>query len=240
MGSETGAGKNYLYSNQDFDLSIDVFSQVSSKLLDDDGRPKRTGTAWTASAHIITVVIGAGVLSLARATAQLGWIAGPVVMFLFSFITYYTSTLLAACYRSGDPVNGKRNYTYMDAVRSNLGGFEVKICGWVQYLNLFGVAIGYTIASSISMIGGKDPCHMNSNPYMIDFGIVEIFCSQIPDFNQLWWLSIVAAVTIGLGIGIAKVAGYTEGSTIRIKDNEKGNTVKCWSDNFFLHVIVES
>ncbi|TYH79641.1 hypothetical protein ES332_D03G077700v1 [Gossypium tomentosum] len=152
MGSETGAGKNYLYNNQDFDLSIDVFSQVSSKLLDDDGRPKRTGTAWTASAHIITAVIGASVLSLARATAQLGWIAGPVVMFMFSFITYYTSTLLAACYRSGDPVNGKRNYTYMDAVRSNLGGFEVKICGWVQYLNLFGVAIAYTIASSISMM----------------------------------------------------------------------------------------
>ncbi|KAH1114362.1 hypothetical protein J1N35_007740 [Gossypium stocksii] len=208
MGSENGAGKNYLYNNQDFDLSIDVFSQVSSKLLDDDGRPKRTGTAWTASAHIITAVIGAGL----------------VVMFMFSFITYYTSTLLAACYRSGDPVNGKRNYTYVDAIRSNLGGFEVKICGWVQYLNLFGVAIGYTIASSISMMaikrsncfhasGGKDPCHMNSNPYMIAFGIVEIFCSQIPDFDQLWWLSIVAAVmsftysTIVLGIGIAKVAG---------------------------------
>ncbi|KAK8305606.1 hypothetical protein V6Z11_D03G073200 [Gossypium hirsutum] len=228
MGSETGAGKNYLYNNQDFDLSIDVFSQVSSKLLDDDGRPKRTGSAWTASAHIITAVIGAGVLSLARATAQLGWIAGPVVMFMFSFITYYTSTLLAACYRSGDPVNGKRNYTYMDAVRSNLGGFEVKICGWVQYLNLFGVAIAYTIASSISMMsncfhasGGKDPCHMNSNPYMIAFGIVEIFCSQIPDFNQLWWLSIVAAVTIGLGIGIAKPNRISVGTVTQ--------TQKIWS-----------
>lgn len=79
------------------------------------------GTLWTASAHIITAVIGSGVLSLAWATAQLGWIAGPSVMFLFSFVTYYTSTLLAACYRSGDPVTGKRNYTYVDAVRSNLG-----------------------------------------------------------------------------------------------------------------------
>ncbi|KAE8637419.1 hypothetical protein CSA_021605 [Cucumis sativus] len=79
--------------------------------------PKRTGTVWTASAHIITAVIGSGVLSLAWATAQLGWVAGPVVMMLFSFVTYYTSTLLAACYRSGDSVNGKRNYTYMDAVR---------------------------------------------------------------------------------------------------------------------------
>lgn len=83
--------------------------------------PVAAGTLWTASAHIITAVIGSGVLSLAWSTAQLGWIAGPTVLFLFSFVTYYTSVLLAACYRSGDPVTGKRNYTYMEAVRSNLG-----------------------------------------------------------------------------------------------------------------------
>ncbi|KAK4477768.1 hypothetical protein RD792_017030 [Penstemon davidsonii] len=77
--------------------------------VDDDGRPQRTGSVWTASAHIITAVIGSGVLSLGWAIAQLEWIAGPTVMFL------------ADCYRSGDPLFGKRNYTYMDAVRSNLG-----------------------------------------------------------------------------------------------------------------------
>jgi len=61
--------------------------------------------------------------------------------------------------------------------------------------------------------GGKDPCKMNSNVYMISFGIAEIILSQIPDFNELWWLSIVAAIMsftysiIGLGLGIAKVIG---------------------------------
>ncbi|KAL2520009.1 Amino acid permease 4 [Forsythia ovata] len=160
---------------QGFDVSLNV---PGSKCFDDDGRLKRTGTVWTASAHIITAVIGSGVLSLAWATAQLGWIAGPTVMFLFSFVTYYTSTLLAACYRSGDPDSGKRNYTYMDAVRANLGGFQVKVCGAIQYMNLFGVAIGYTIASSISMVaiersncfhskGDNSPCRVSSNPYMI-------------------------------------------------------------------------
>ena len=78
---------------------------------------------WTASAHIITAVFGSGVLSLAWDLGQLGWIAGPAAMLLFSFVTYCTSILLSACYRSGDPVNGKRNYTYMDAVRANLGKF---------------------------------------------------------------------------------------------------------------------
>ncbi|KAI3460562.1 hypothetical protein Pfo_017225 [Paulownia fortunei] len=225
MSENTGSRQHH---NQVFDVSINVPAQGGSKCFDDDGRLKRTGTVWTASAHIITAVIGSGVLSLAWATAQLGWIAGPIVMFLFSFVTYYTSTLLAACYRSGHPDTGKRNYTYMDAVRANLGGFQVKLCGSIQYLNLFGVAIGYTIASSISMMaiersncfhskGDNSPCRVSSNPYMIVFGVVEIIFSQIPDFDQIWWLSIVAAVmsftysTIGLGLGIAKVAGR-EGS----------------------------
>lgn len=79
------------------------------------------GTLITASAHIITAVIGSGVLSLAWAIAQLGWVAGPAVLMAFSFITYFTSTLLVDCYRSPGPITGKRNYTYMDVVRSHLG-----------------------------------------------------------------------------------------------------------------------
>jgi len=52
---------------------------------------------------------------------------------------------------------------------------------------------------------------------MILFGVAEIIFSQIPDLDQIWWLSIVAAVmsftysTIGLGLGIAKVAGTVNG-----------------------------
>ncbi|XP_002520322.2 amino acid permease 3 isoform X1 [Ricinus communis] len=245
MGENT-ATKNH-FPPQVFSVNVDMPPQAGSKWYDDDGKLKRTGTVWTASAHIITAVIGSGVLSLAWAVAQLGWVAGPAVMFLFSLVTYYTSTLLSACYRTGDPVNGKRNYTYMDAVRSNLGGAKFKICGYVQYVNLIGVAIGYTIASSISMMavkrsncfhksGGKNPCHMNANPYMIAFGVVEIIFSQIPDFDQLWWLSIVAAImsftysTIGLGLGIAEVTknGKAMGSMTGISIGTVTETQKIW------------
>ncbi|KAK4352633.1 hypothetical protein RND71_028151 [Anisodus tanguticus] len=230
--------------HQVFDVSVNV---NESKCFDDDGRLKRTGSVWTASAHIITAVIGSGVLSLAWAVAQLGWVAGPIVMLLFSFVTYYTSALLSDCYRSGDPVSGKRNYTYMDAVQANLGGLQVKICGWIQYLNLFGVAIGYTIASSISMMaikrsycfhkhGHKAPCLVPSTPYMIMFGAIEIIFSQIPDFDQIWWLSIVAAVmsftysTIGLGLGVAQVAetGKIGGSLTGISIGTVTEMEKIW------------
>lgn len=250
MGDSQTAPKNshtHPHHQQAFELSASVPPQGASKCFDDDGRLKRTGTVWTASAHIITAVIGSGVLSLAWATAQLGWVAGPAVLFLFSFVTYYTSALLAECYRTGDPVSGKRNYTYMDAVRSNLGGFKVKICGFIQYLNLFGVAIGYTIAASISMMaikrsncfhesGGKNPCKISSNPYMIGFGVAEIIFSQIPDFDQIWWLSIVAAVmsftysTIGLALGIGKVAesGKIRGSLTGISIGTVTEAQKVW------------
>ncbi|KAK1324225.1 Amino acid permease 3 [Acorus calamus] len=231
-------------------LSIDIqHPNVGGglKCFDDDGRIKRTGTMWTASAHIITAVIGSGVLSLAWAIGQLGWVAGPVAMLIFAFVIYYTSALLSDCYRSGDPVTGKRNYTYMDAVHANLGGMKVKICGYIQYLNLFGVAIGYTIAASISMMaikrsncfhasGGKDPCHMSSNPYMIIFGVSEIIFSQIPDFDQISWLSIVAAVmsftysSIGLALGITQTIanGGIKGSLTGISIGSVTGTQKIW------------
>lgn len=77
---------------------------------------------------------------------------------------------------------------------------------------------------------------MNANPYMIAFGIVEIIFSQIPDFEKLWWLSIVAAVmsfaysTIGLGLGIAKVAeaGKFQGSVTGIGIGTVTETQKIW------------
>ncbi|CAL5000128.1 unnamed protein product [Urochloa decumbens] len=207
---------------------------------DDDGRPRRTGTFWTASAHIITAVIGSGVLSLAWAIAQLGWVAGPAAMLLFAFVTYYTSTLLADCYRSGDPHTGKRNYTYMDAVRSNLGGAKVVLYGAIQYANLVGVAIGYTIATSISMqaIRRSDSWKTSSRtPHMILFGVVQILFSQIPDFDQIWWLSIVATImsftysTIGLGLGIARTVsnGGFKGSLTGINiGTDATSTQKMW------------
>uniref|UniRef100_A0ACD5V5D7 Uncharacterized protein n=1 Tax=Avena sativa TaxID=4498 RepID=A0ACD5V5D7_AVESA len=190
--------------------------------LDDDGRPRRTGTAWTASAHIITTVLGSGVLSLAWGVAQLGWVGGPAVMTLFAAVIYYTSALLADCYRSGDPVSGPRNRTYMAAVRATLGGSKVKLCGAIQFANLFGIGIGITIAAAASMLaikragcyhkeGHKSECHSSISPYIAIYGIMEIAFSQIPGLDSMWWLSTLATVmsftysSIGISLGVAQI-----------------------------------
>lgn len=80
------------------------------------------GNLWTAVAHIITGVIGSGVLSLAWSMAQLGWIAGPLAMLIFALITLLSTFLLCNFYRTPDPERGPgRNCSYIEAVDTSLG-----------------------------------------------------------------------------------------------------------------------
>nr|GMD60719.1 amino acid permease 3 [Ipomoea batatas] len=201
---------------------------------DDDGLQKRTGTMMTAGAHIITGVIGSGVLSLAWAFAQLGWIAGAFSLLAFAIITCYTSILLADCYRSPD---GTRNYTYMAAVTTYLGGLNVKVCGTAQYSNLVGAAISYTITTALSMsaisksncyhkYGHDADCRRTNNNYTILFGVAQIILSQIPNFHKLSFLSIVAAVmsfaysSIGLGLSIDRITSTYDTIKASPKENK--------------------
>ncbi|CAJ1960244.1 unnamed protein product [Sphenostylis stenocarpa] len=189
---------------------------------DDDGHAKRTGNLKSAVAHIITAVIGSGVLSLAWSTSQLGWIGGPVALLCCAIVTYISSFLLSDCYRTPDPVTGKRNYSYMDAVRIFLGNKRTWIAGFLQFLTLYGTAIAYvlTTATSLRAIlasncyhkkGHEAPCRYGGNMYMVMFGVVQIVMSFIPDLHNMAWVSVVAAIMsftysfIGLGLGIATV-----------------------------------
>ncbi|XP_050246155.1 probable amino acid permease 7 [Quercus robur] len=196
--------------------------EVANGSCDDDGHPRRTGTLWSCVAHIITAVIGAGVLSLAWSTSQLGWIAGPVTLLCFAIVTYVSAFLLSDCYRCPDSITGTRNYSYMDAVRVNLGRKHTWFCGLLQYLSLYGTGIAYVITTATSMRaiqrsncyhkeGHQAPCAYGATFYMLLFGLVQIVMSQIPDFHNMEWLSVVAAIMsftyafIGFSLGFAKV-----------------------------------
>ncbi|GAU13211.1 hypothetical protein TSUD_234180 [Trifolium subterraneum] len=208
-------------------------------------------TFWTATAHIITAVIGSGgVLVLAWAMAQLGWIFGPIVTIMFAAVNVYTSILLTHCYRRDASVTGWTNsYTYTDAVMSILGGRNVQICGLFQYLNICGIGIGFTIVASTSMMAiershclhvtqRKDICDISSKSsmYMALFGVVELLLSHFSNLNQVSWLSIIATIMsliysgIGLGLGIAKVAenGTLKESLTGIRTDTITHTQQIW------------
>lgn len=207
----------------------------------------RTGDMQTATAHVITAVIGAGVLTLPWSVAQLGWLLGAPILLAFSWVTYYSAVLLTDCYRSPHPVTGARNYKYKDAVKAILGGYKVSLCMWAQYSNLYGCLIGYTITAATSMMalrkagcfherGKNAPCRISGNLYMIIFGVLELILSQLPSLEEISWLSIVAAImsfaysSIGLGLSIAKVAGrkHLSGSLMGVPIVEVSPAKKTW------------
>ncbi|KAF7831231.1 putative amino acid permease 7 isoform X1 [Senna tora] len=191
------------------------------------------GNTWSAVAHIITGVIGAGVLSLAWSVAQLGWIAGPLFIIIFAIITIISAFLLSDSYRFPHPVHGiTRNPSYMDAVKVFLGRSALSTMG--NRLNgssarptlivkrlcfaLLLVQMGaqyetWAIRKSncYHKEGHDAPCEYGISLYMVLFGFVEIFMSFIPNFHNMAWVSLVAAIMsftysfIGLGLGIAKV-----------------------------------
>ncbi|EXB51063.1 hypothetical protein L484_023766 [Morus notabilis] len=205
----------------------------------------RDGTLFSCVAHIITAVIGAGVLSLAWSTSQLGWIGGPVALLCFAIITYVSSSLLSDCYRSPDSVTGKRNRSYIEAVRVNLGETHTWVCGLLQYLSLCGAGIAYVITTATSMRaiqrsncyhekGHQAACSYGDSLYMLLFGALQIVVSQIPDFHNMEWLSVVAAIMsftyafIGFGLGFAKVIenGEIHGSITGVPASSVAN--KLW------------
>ena len=111
----------YLLLFQYIQLSIFFLSFTSLIFFFCHGFESFEGTLMIASAHIITAVIGFGVLSLSWALAQLGWIAGIITLLIFSPITLCTSVLLPDGNRSPDPITRRRNYNYMEVVKNNLG-----------------------------------------------------------------------------------------------------------------------
>ncbi|CAN6475661.1 unnamed protein product [Victoria cruziana] len=210
----------------------------------------RTGTLWTATAHVVTAVIGAGVLALPWSVAQLGWVIGPAVLLAFAWVTYYTAILLCDCYRYPDKSTGRRNSNYMEAVSSILGGKQKLLCGAAQQANLWGAMIGYTITTATSMMavkksncfhkyGHKANCRMSGNSYMIIFGLVEVTLAQLPNLEKVTVLSVIAAIMsfaysfIGLGLCIAKVAvdGHIKGTLTGLEVGSGGVTAatKTWN-----------
>ncbi|EEE55757.1 hypothetical protein OsJ_04283 [Oryza sativa Japonica Group] len=216
--------------------------------VDDDGRV-RTGTVWTATTHAITAVIGSGVLALPWSVAQMGWVLGPIALVVCAYITYYTAVLLCDCYRTPDPVHGKRNYTYMDVVRSCLGPRDVVVCGIAQYAILWGAMVGYTITTATSIMSVvRTNCHHYKGPdatcgssgtmYMVLFGLAEVVLSQCPSLEGVTLISVVAAVMsftysfVGLFLSAAKVAshGAAHGTLLGVRVGAGGVTAstKAW------------
>lgn len=193
---------------------------------------KRTGTVWTAVAHIVTGVIGSGVLSLPWSIAQLGWLAGPFSILIIASCTLFSAFLLCDTYRSPDPEYGPdRSASYLDVVNLNIGVKNGWLCGLLVNICLYGFGVAFVITTAINLRAIQNSiCYHNEGPeaacefvdayYMLLFGAVQIVLSQIPNFHNIEWLSVLAATMsftysfIGMGLSIMQTIekGHAEGS----------------------------
>lgn len=168
-----------------------------------------------ATAHIVTAIIGAGVLGLPYALSWLGWVGGILVLLLFYAITLWSSLMLAACQEH----DGMRHPTYRSAVLHILGPGNAAVLTLFQYLNLVLSAIGYTVAAGQSMrilVGAVcsrsrfDACYNDVWQMAIGFGAAQLFLSQMPNLEAAWWSSVIGALmsllysTCALGLGASQ------------------------------------
>lgn len=205
---------------------IDALSSLDDQA--EEQSLKRNGDLRTAIAHIITGVIGAGVLSLPWSVAQLGWIAGPVLLgMVFPVVTLILSFLLCDLYRYPNPEFGHLKVkSYSQAVKLHLGEKWEQICTVNMVISfwLIGVAYHITTGSSIRAIEklicyrregdeASKSCTAQENSIYetIIFGGVQIMLSQIPDMHNMGWLSIFATImsfsysTIAIALGLFQV-----------------------------------
>ncbi|CAA6675030.1 unnamed protein product [Spirodela intermedia] len=194
---------------------------------------ERQGTVWTGTAHVLAAVIGSGVLALAWSVAQLGWLLGPAVLLGFAMVTFYTSTLLADCYRFPLPT-------------------PVFLCGVAQYANLWGTMVGYTITATASMMavkrancfhreGHSAGCRVSGNTFMLVFGVMEVALSQFPSLENITWVSVVAAAmsfAYSL-IGLCLCAGTLGGATAASSTAKTWNAFQALGNIAFAYTFAE-
>uniref|UniRef100_A0A383V4H3 Amino acid transporter transmembrane domain-containing protein n=1 Tax=Tetradesmus obliquus TaxID=3088 RepID=A0A383V4H3_TETOB len=174
------------------------------------------GGGWLlATAHIVTAIIGAGVLGLPYALSWLGWVGGIFILLLFYVITLWSSLMLAECHET----NGVKHPTYRAAVLHVLGPVHAAILALFQYFNLVLSSIGYTVAAgqSLRMLVGEvcgrtrfDTCYNKVWQMSLVFGVCQLFLSQLPSLEDAWWSSIIGAAmsfmysTCALALGASK------------------------------------
>ncbi|KAL3147305.1 hypothetical protein ABBQ32_002791 [Trebouxia sp. C0010 RCD-2024] len=150
---------------------------------------------WYSIFHNITAMIGAGVLGLPYAFKYLGWTGGTITLFVSFVISLINLRQLCSMHE----INGKRMNRYHELGQYAFG----KRAGlWAvipfQLIVMVGLGITYSVTAGKSlqavylMCGGSG--HIGLSVWIVIFAISELFASQLPNFNSLALVSLIAAV----------------------------------------------
>eukprot|EP01025_Chloroclados_australasicus_P041097 TRINITY_DN4331_c0_g1_i1.p1 TRINITY_DN4331_c0_g1~~TRINITY_DN4331_c0_g1_i1.p1 ORF type:complete len:429 (-),score=21.23 TRINITY_DN4331_c0_g1_i1:914-2200(-) len=178
-----------------------------------EGKPQQhhspPGEWYHATFHTVTSMVGVGVLGLPFALSQLGWMVGVLGLAVVCAVSFYTGSLLIYMHES----RGKRFSRYRDLGQAILGDRWGK---WIiiifQTIVLVGMDITYVITAADSMMKvqteicamrGNVCSHLTLTQWMIIFGVMQLFLSQLPDMHSIWWVSLMGAIMSICYCGIA-------------------------------------
>ncbi|XP_047341223.1 lysine histidine transporter-like 6 [Impatiens glandulifera] len=159
--------------------------------------PPREAKWWYSTFHTVTAMVGAGVLSLPYAMAYLGWGPGTLVMVLSWCITLNTMWQMIQLHEC---VPGTRFDRYYHLGRH---AFGPRLGPWIVLPQQLIVQIGCDIVYMVT--GGKclkkfmeiacmSCTRIKQSYWIIMFGGIHFFLSQLPNFNAVSAVSFAAAV----------------------------------------------
>ncbi|QHO12453.1 Lysine histidine transporter-like [Arachis hypogaea] len=142
-------------------------------------------------------MIGAGVLSLPYAMAYLGWVPGTLMLLLSWLLTLNSMWQLIQLHEC---VPGTRFDRYIDLGRH---AFGAKLGPWIVLPQQLIVQVGCDIVYMVT--GGKclkkfmeiactNCTQLKQSYWILIFGAIHFFLSQLPNFNSVAAVSLAAAV----------------------------------------------
>lgn len=208
----------------------------------------RNAKWWYSAFHNVTAMVGAGVLSLPYAMAELGWGPGVVVLVLSWVITLYTLWQMVEMH---EMVPGKRFDRYHELGQHAFGEkLGLYIVVPQQLIVEVGVCIVYMVTGGKSLKKFHDlVCNIDSNSnssnirsgckpikqtyFIMIFASVHFVLSHLPNFNSISGVSLAAAVMSLSYSTIAWTASVHKGVQPDVQYGYKAKSTAGTIFNFF-------
>lgn len=185
---EQNYGRNATNHQENKEKSVDEWLPVTGS---------RNAKWYYSAFHNVTAMVGAGVLSLPYAMAQLGWGPGVVVLVLSWVITLYTLWQMVEMH---EMIPGKRFDRYHELGQQ---AFGEKLGLWIvvpqQLMVEVGVDIVYMVTGGTSLrqfhrLVCKDCKGFGLSAWIVVFASPHFVLSQLPNFNAIAGVSLAAAI----------------------------------------------
>ncbi|KAJ4959635.1 hypothetical protein NE237_019545 [Protea cynaroides] len=187
----------------------------------------RNAKWWYSAFHNVTAMVGAGVLSLPYAMAELGWGPGVAILILSWIITLYTLWQMVEMH---EMIPGKRFDRYHELGQQ---AFGEKLGLWIvvpqQLLVEVSVDIVYMVTGGKSLKKFHDLVTKKSNDikltyFIMIFGSCHFFLAFLPNFNAIAGVSLAAAVMSLSYSTIAWTASAAKGVQGNVSYDYKAST----------------